>query len=60
MMLILEIDSISDKDFTTIEKRMIEIARGKHEYKMRSTTKEEALAYYKGINNEYKLNLLKT
>ena len=51
-------DSISDKDFATIEKRMIEIARGKHEYKMRATTKEEALAYYKSIDNEYKVELI--
>ena len=51
-------DSISDKDFITIEKRMIEIARGKHEYKMRAMTKEDALSYYKSINNEYKVELI--
>ena len=51
-------DSISDKDFAAIEKRMIEIARGKHEYKMRAMTKENALAYYKSIDNEYKVELI--
>ena len=50
--------SISDKDFAKIEKRMIEVARGKHEYKMRSTTKAEALQYYKDINNQYKVELI--
>ncbi len=50
--------SISDKDFAKIEKRMIEIARGKHEYKMRAMSKEDALAYYKSINNEYKVELI--
>ena len=50
--------SISDKDFPAIEKRMLEIARGKHDYKMRSTTKAEALDYYKSINNEYKVELI--
>ncbi|MFD0962529.1 threonine--tRNA ligase [Pseudofulvibacter geojedonensis] len=50
--------SISDKDFPAIEKRMLDIARGKHEYKMRSTTKAEALEYYKSIDNEYKVELI--
>ena len=51
-------DSLSDKDFPKIEARMLEIARGKHDYKMRSTTKQEALAYYKSLNNEYKVELI--
>jgi len=48
---------ITDKDFKTIETKMLEIARGKHDFKMRSSTKEEALAYYKG-RNEYKVDLV--
>ena len=51
-------DNLSDKDFPKIEARMLEIARGKHDYKMRSTTKEEALSYYKSINNTYKVELI--
>jgi len=51
-------ENLSDKDFPKIEARMLEIARGKHDYKMRSTTKEEALAYYKSINNTYKVELI--
>jgi len=51
-------NTLSDKDFPKIEARMLEIARGKHDYKMRSTTKEEALKYYKSINNIYKVELI--
>ncbi len=50
--------TLSDKDFPKIEARMLEIARGKHDYKMRSTSKEEALDYYKSINNTYKVELI--
>lgn len=48
--------SISDKDFKAIEDRMIEIARGKHAFKMRSVSKAEALSIYKG--NEFKTELI--
>src|SRR5690606_15543471 len=48
--------SISEKDFKTIENKMLEIARGKHEFKMRSVSKAEALQFYK--NNEYKTELI--
>ena len=51
-------DNLSEKDFPAIEKRMIEIARGKHSYNMRSTTKAEALEYYKSLNNTYKVELI--
>jgi threonyl-tRNA synthetase len=49
--------SISEKDFKTIEDKMLEIARGKHDFKMRSVSKKEALFYYNGINN-YKVDLI--
>lgn len=49
--------SISDKDFKKIEDKMLEIARGKHEFKMRDVSKAEALDYYKG-KNEYKVDLI--
>ena len=48
--------TISEKDFKSIENKMIEIARGKHEFKMRDATKAEALLLYKG--NEYKTELI--
>ena len=47
---------VSEKDFKTIEDKMIEIARGKHEFKMRSASKAEALSLYQG--NEYKTELI--
>ncbi|MEP0214370.1 MAG: threonine--tRNA ligase [Cellulophaga sp.] len=50
--------SISDKDFPKIEKKAIEIARGKHDFKMRSVTKAEALTLYKEQGNEYKTELI--
>ena len=50
-------ESISDKDFKAIEDKMIEIARGKHEFKMREVSKADALSYYKG-KNEYKVDLI--
>ena len=53
----LEDDTISDKDFKQIEDKMLEIARGKHDFKMREASKLEALSYYKG-KNKYKLDLI--
>jgi len=50
--------SISEKDFKAIENKMIEIARGKHEFKMRSVSKDEALSLYKSQKNEYKVELI--
>jgi len=49
--------TISEKDFKSIETKMIEIARGKHDFKMRDVSKAEALSYYKG-KNEYKVDLI--
>ncbi len=50
--------SISEKDFPKIEAKMLEIARGKFEYKMRSSTKADALSFYKKQGNEYKIELI--
>ena len=50
--------SISDKDFKKIEDKMLEIARGKHEFKMRSVSKSDALSLYKNQNNDYKVELI--
>jgi threonyl-tRNA synthetase len=50
--------SISEKDLPTIEKRMIELARGKHAFTLRSISKAEALSFYKAVGNEYKTELI--
>ncbi len=50
--------TISEKDFPKIEKRALEIARGKHEYKMRAVSKVDALNLYKSQGNEYKVELI--
>lgn len=50
--------AISEKDFAAIEKRALEIAREKHEFKMRSISKADALDFYKTQNNPFKLELI--
>ena len=50
--------TISDKDFPQIEKKMLDIARGKFDFQMRSITKNEALQFYKDQNNPYKVELI--
>ena len=49
---------ISENDFKKIEDRMLEIARGKHDFNMRSVPKEEALGYYRRENNPFKVELI--
>lgn len=49
--------TISEKDFKTIESKMMDIARGKHTFQMRNVSKADALAYYKG-KNDYKVDLI--
>ena len=48
---------ISEKDFPAIEAKFLEIARGKHLFKMRPVSKAEALSYSAG-KNEYKTELI--
>ena len=48
----------SENDFSKIEKRMIEISREGHEFKMRECSKDEAIKYYKLEKNKYKLELI--
>ena len=52
-------DVISEKDFPAIENRMLEMARGKHEFQMREVSKADALDFYKSQNNQYKVELIK-
>ena len=49
---------ISDKDFKRIEDKMIEIARGKHEFSIKSVSKADALSKYKNEDNTYKVELI--
>ncbi|MCC4213401.1 threonine--tRNA ligase [Leeuwenhoekiella parthenopeia] len=50
--------SLSENDFKKIEDKMLEIARGKHEFSMRSVSKADALEFYKKQNNPYKVELI--
>ncbi|MGA0402393.1 MAG: threonine--tRNA ligase [Flavobacteriaceae bacterium] len=50
--------AISEKDFAAIEKRALEIAREKHEFKMRSVSKADALDFYKTQDNPFKVELI--
>ena len=49
---------ISENDFKKIEDRMLDITRGKHEFKMRSASKAEALEFYRKQNNPFKVELI--
>jgi len=49
---------ISDNDFKRIEDRMLEIARGKHDFQLREVSKNDALNFYKKENNQFKVELI--
>ncbi|PQJ76061.1 threonine--tRNA ligase [Polaribacter gangjinensis] len=51
-------ETLSEKDFKKIEDAFLEIARGKHEFKMREVSKADALALYRKENNPYKIELI--
>ena len=51
-------DVISEKYFPQIEKKFLELARGKHEFKIRSVSKADALSLYKEEKNPYKIELI--
>jgi threonyl-tRNA synthetase len=50
--------TISEKDLPKVEQRMLEIARGKHAFKMRDVSKADALKFYKDQGNQYKVELI--
>ena len=50
--------SFSESDLITLEKKFIEFARQKSEFKIRNVKKEDALEFYKKENNSYKLELI--
>ncbi|TRO63871.1 threonine--tRNA ligase [Christiangramia sabulilitoris] len=49
---------ISENDFKKIEDRMLEIARGKHDFQLREVSKQEALDFYRNENNKFKVELI--
>jgi threonyl-tRNA synthetase len=49
---------ISEKDFKNIEDRMLQIAREKHDFKIRSVSKTEAIKKYSKEKNQYKIELI--
>lgn len=49
---------ISENDFKKVEDRMLEIARGKHEFSMREVSKADALKKYKEEGNPFKVELI--
>jgi threonyl-tRNA synthetase len=49
---------ISEKDFRCIEEKMLVIARGKHDFKIKPVSKAEALDKYKKEGNTYKVELI--
>jgi len=50
--------SFTEADVPKVEARMLEIARGKHTFNMRSSTKQEALDFYKNQGNVFKVELI--
>jgi threonyl-tRNA synthetase len=50
--------AISDADFPEIEKRFMEFARQKVEFKMKPVSKADALKFYSDAGNEYKVELI--
>jgi len=49
---------ISEHDFKKLEDKMLEFARQKSEFSIRSVSKADALSYYKERNNEFKIELI--
>ncbi|WP_031428344.1 threonine--tRNA ligase [Flavimarina sp. Hel_I_48] len=50
--------TLSENDFGKIEAKMLEIARGKHDFNMHSVSKNDALKMYEEQGNEYKVELI--
>ena len=50
--------SFSEKDFGAVEAKMLDIARGKHNFHIHPVSKADALAMYKKEGNDYKLELI--
>lgn len=50
--------SFSEKDLPALEKQFMTFAREKFEFKMRMSSKSDALKFYKNENNPYKVELV--
>ncbi len=50
--------SFSEKDLPALEKQFLAFAREKFDFKMRMSTKADALAYYQKENNPFKVELI--
>ena len=50
--------TLSEKDLTTIENKMLELARQKNDYVRKSVPKAEALKYFGDKNETYKVELI--
>ena len=50
--------SFSDNDLLAVEKKFMEFARQKFDFKMRHVKKKDAIDFYKNENNSYKLELI--
>jgi len=50
--------SLSSNDFERIERKMLEMARENQPFVRKEISKEEALDYYKGKGDEYKVDLI--
>ncbi len=50
--------SITEKELKDIEKKFLDFARQKFEFKMRSASKQEALEFYQKDKNPYKIELI--
>jgi len=49
---------VSEKDFPTIEKKFLELAREKNNFEKKSVSKADALKRYKEEHNDYKVELI--
>jgi threonyl-tRNA synthetase len=49
---------LSDKDLPKIEQKMLELARKKSEYTRTDVSKKEAIAFFEGKDEKYKLELI--
>jgi threonyl-tRNA synthetase len=50
--------TVGEDDLEEIEEKMIEMARKKSEFERLPISKDEALSYYKDVDNEYKIDLI--
>ena len=51
-------ESFGQDQLEAVENKMIELARNKSKFVRKEISKEEAIEFYKGRNNEYKVDLL--